>query len=528
MPIVMIENAGSAGMVTDLPAHDLPPEAWTDALNVRFQNQVAEKFLGHSVGFSTPAIPPQHAMFAVLSGSPVWFYANGVAIHMTDGTTDSDVTRTAGAYHGGAYSQWNGGVIGGVPILNNNALLDYPQQWDTSTNKMKDLDNWPTGVYAKVIRPFKQFLIALNIIKGGVELPYTIKTSHPADPGTVPISWDETDATKDTIERPLSETVDEIVDGLTLGDIFVIYKEKTTWGMQYIGGQSVFRTWKLFTEFGMLAQNCAANTPLGQVVVSRGDVILHNGNSFQSIIDRQNREALFDAISDEFSSHTFVTLDKKYNELWICFAEQGAATPYATRAFVWNWQSRTWTQRELPSLGFAISGLIPEPGVSYTFDSSSGSFDTDIGSFNQILNPTAQDQILMCGAADTLFYVADRTSQFNGSNFSSYLERRGLGIVGRDRAGNWRIDLQSVKFLRNVYPKISGTFGTSFTVHIGSQMGLNDDITWHGPFTFDPATDAKIDCTISARVFSFRFESSTNTEWHLHGYGLDLDIIARF
>jgi hypothetical protein len=529
MPIVQIDNVGSVGLISDQPSRELPPEAWSDCLNVRFSNQNAEKFYGHIESFDTPSIVPQYLLSAKFDGTTYWYYANGTAIYRSDGTTESDVTRTAGAYNGGTYSQWNGGILGGVPIMNNTSGADYPQQWDAGASKMKDLDNWPADTYTKVIRPFKQALVALNITKSGTNYPYTVKVSHPADPGTVPTSWDETDATKLTIERPLSEGSDVIVDGLGLGDSFIIYKERSTWIMQFVGGKYVYKTRRLFDSFGMLTQNCAVNTPKGQFVVARGDVILHNGTTYKSIIDEQTRDLLFNSIDDNYSSYIFVVINQQFNEVWICYAEQGRDAPYANKAMIWNWISGVWSQRDLPEIAFAASGLIPASYADKTFDGSVGTtFDADTGFFNQVDYPASKDRILMCGAADTKFYLADKTNQFAGSNFTSYLERTGLGVVGRDRFGNWKVDLQSVKLVRNIYPKITADSGTILKIYVGIQLKQNDAIDWQGPFEFNPATDTKIDCIVATKLLCLRFETSSNAWWKMHGYGVDLDIIGRY
>jgi hypothetical protein len=529
MPIVNIDNVGAVGLITDKQPRNLPPEAWSAVSNVRFRNYNAEKITGHEASFYTPTIKPQYLLSTLFGDTYYWYYANGTAIYRSDGIIEQDVTRSAGAYSGGVYSQWNGGVLGGVPIMNNTAMADYPQQWDSSAGLMKDLANWPASTYAKVIRPFKQFLIALNITKSGVNYPYLVKTSHPADPGTVPSSWDETDATKLTIERPLSDTPDHLVDGLALGDIFVIYKQETTWGMQFVGGEFVFRTFKMFKEFGALAQDCIANIPEGHVVVTRGDVVLHNGSTWKSIADDKIRKELFTAISSEYINYVYTVVDKYNNEVWICYPEVGNPMPYATKAKIWNWIDKTWSERDLPNAAFAASGVFRNSGSDVIFDDgSSVTFDADPGVFDQIDYSTIQQRILLADPVNLKFYTADSTNQFDGVNFTSTLERTGLGLVGQDRMGNPKVDLQKVKLIRNVYPKVTADAGVTFNVYVAQQMKQNDVVTWQGPYSFDPASDEKVDCVVSTRLMGVKFESSSNGSWQFHGYGLDLDIIGRY
>ncbi len=541
MPILKLENLGKIGIMQDPilaadslssfeDSKDIPVEAWDTGYNVRFRNGVIENFLGYAQDFITPSVAPHYALAVNFSGSTYIYYANGTAIWRANGTTDTDVTRTSGAYTGGSNPLWNGGVLGGVPIMNHSAMTDYPQQWDSATSKMKDLDNWPANTYAKVIRPFKQFLIALNIIKSGTEYPYTIKTSHPADPGTVPTSWDETDATKDTIERPLSETPDILVDGLAMGDTFFIYKERTTWGMQYIGGQFVFRTWKIFDEFGALAQNCAVNIPNGQLVVTRDDVIVHNGSSWQSVITDRNKKYLFANIDPEYKEYVFASHDKKFNEVWICYPKLGNNSPYAYDALVWNYKDNTWTRRILCGIRHIMIGQIPAV-LDNSFDTgSSGTIDSELGVFNLQQFQSVQEQMLISCPADTKFYINDSGQQDDGVNQEAYFERTGLGIVGRDREGNWKTDLTSVKQVNNIIPKIATDDpNLTFNVSIAEQMDQNDAVTWH-TFAYNPTTQEQIDCTIATRFFGIAFEAvpGSTSNWRFHGYDLLFEIIGRY
>lgn len=529
MPIIPIDNIGAIGLVSDIPSRELLPEAWSNAGNIRFQNKLAEKSHGEEAALGTPNVAPKFAIPAPLGGVTHWVYADGVSIHKTDGSTHTDITRTASAYNGGTYPQWNGCVLGGVLLLNNTSGADVPQQWDSGTTKMKDLTNWPAGTYAKVIRSFKQFAVALDISDGTGNHPYTVRWSHPADPGTVPTSWDVSDATKDTGEVPLSETPDTLVDCLPLGNINIIYKERTCWAMQYVGGQAIFAFRRLPMDFGLLAQNCVVEIPQGHFVVTRGDVRIHNGQTSKSIVDDKIRRRLFNTMSQEYSGYTSVAVNAKYNEVWIFYVNEGNTTPLATKALIWNWEENTWTDRAVPSVAFASNGIFPQTIAAKTFDTSSGvTFDADAGAFDQSDYPTAEDRLIMCSPEDTAFYMVDQTYLYNGSAYDVFLERIGLGIVGRDRQGQWKVNQEAVKFIRNIYPKVSADPGVIIDIYLGIQLKPNDPIEWSGPYTFDPETDTKIDCTLTTKLIGIRFSSRSVGFWKLYGYDIDMDVTARY
>ena len=72
MTSIPIDDVASVGLVKDQPGYMLPPEAWTEAFNVRYKDGAVERLLGHSQVFGTPSVAPYFAMPLVTS-STVWW-----------------------------------------------------------------------------------------------------------------------------------------------------------------------------------------------------------------------------------------------------------------------------------------------------------------------------------------------------------------------------------------------------------------------------------------------------------------------
>ena len=229
--IIPITAPGEFGVVKDKPAHSLPVSAWSDAVNVRFNDGYAEKSLGYSSQLGTPSIAPYFLLPFQSTSLFYWIYAGLTSAYITEGTSHTDITRSSGAYNATANESWTGGTLAGIPILCNG--FDAPQMLfpASPSNALSELSNWPADTNAKVIKPFKNFLIALNMVEGGADYPYVVRWSTPADPGTVPTSWDYTDTTNDAGRVPLSEGGGGLVDGGALRDAFIIYREFSTYSM---------------------------------------------------------------------------------------------------------------------------------------------------------------------------------------------------------------------------------------------------------------------------------------------------------
>ena len=535
MSLVHIENLGSAGIITDTKPYALPQEAWSGGNNVRFLHGKAEKFAGQTATLGTLLGVP-HAVVPWADGtSQFWLYpsaeistAPDTKVWRTDGTTHIDVTRgttTTGdnPYDAGVRPTWTGGVLGGVPILNHDNLgVDAPQSWDDTNTRFKDLPNWPANTWCKVMRPFKQYLVAYDITKSSTRYPYMVKWSHLADPGTVPTSWDETDPTVQAGENTLSESSGYVVDALPLGDTNIVYKEDATWGMVHVGGTFIWRFFQILSTSGLIAPRAVKEFQRKHFAVTLDDVILFNGQEAQSLISSRNRKALFQTIDTEYYDKTFVAPNYPEQEMWICFVETGSSTGFCSKAFVWNWAENHWTFRDLPEVTHIGFGVVPTTAQIETFDASSGSIDTDTGKFDsRMFSPVDRDLVL--AQADSTFglHRADVGYTFDGTGYLSYLERTGLQIVRP------QVDPSSRKFIRRVWPKIRALSSITFDIYVGSQEDLDGAVSWGSAIEFDPTVQDYIDCMVNTRYICIRIEDrSTDKGWWLDGYSLDVDIVG--
>lgn len=524
--IMQFDNIGSVGVIKDNPATDLPHQAWTDSSNVRFNNGLIEKFFGHSQVFGTPTVTPYWAHDVWVNETQYWLYASLAKIYITDGGTHNDATRTSGGdYAATANHGWNGGPLaGGVLILNNG--VDAPQQWAGTGlgSDCSNLSNWPSGMKAKVVRTYRGFILAGNIDENGGagfegEL---LRWSNQADPGTVPTSWAYADPSVEAGRTIIGTSGEEIVDMVQMQDAMIIYKKNQIWMMQYVGGIFVFSFRSLFDQVGCLAANCVASFHGQHAVLTQDDFIVHNGVQIQQPLPRRWREWLFNNIDPDNSSKSFLTVNYRRNEIWICYPETGSAG--CNKALVWNWRDNTLQPRDLPA-GTAHIALGRVAGVTnITFDSDSPAFSTLDGTrFNDAEYQGARRYMLLCDAAATKFYRMEETNQFNGSNFSSYVEREALPL-GRQGAQGILVDLQKTKYVKRIWARITGDDGGEVTIKLGARDNPEDPINYTETHTYIIGTTEFINTRVMGRLIDIRFENNTNINWVLSGNTVDFEI----
>lgn len=362
MATPQISALGAVGVITDSYGQDIPPHAWTSCRNVRFGPQGARAFNGQTQVFATEngsgaPITPLWIKYFPDKTNPRWAYADNNNVYCIDNGTHYKISRVAGGAYG-AVDRWQGTLFNGLGILNNG--FDIPQVWGpiAGATPLIDLANWPTGYRCRFIKPFKEFLIAGHIYDGSVSHPHRILWSHPADPGTVPASWNVADATKDAGDFEADETPDAVVDGLQMGDQFCVYRENSIWAMQLTGDSQIMRKYRISDKTGAVWKDCVVDIPPGHVVAGWEDVILHQGSeaSVRSLLDKRTRKWLVANQEVNYLHNAFIVPDMPEKEVWYCFPTLGYQ--YANLAMVINWGDGQVGFRDLPNVPFADAGPI--------------------------------------------------------------------------------------------------------------------------------------------------------------------------
>ena len=504
MTIARVDNCG-LGLNSDLTPEELGNGVWSSTNNMRFNNGYAERYRGTVQTFATPSVTPYYIAPYATTSARFWVHAGLASVYVDDGTTRTDITGTAPT--GAIDNKWTGGSLNGILVLNNG--VDNPMFWngDTGTN-LATLTGWTGTWKAQAVRPFKNFIVALDITKGANRYPHMVKWSDIAVPGAIPTSWDETNPALDAGEQDLAETPDLLVDCLPLGDVNIIYKERSMYAMTYVGAPYIFRFQRLPGESGMLARGCAVNTPLGHVVLTAGDVVVNNGTGVQSIANGAVRNYIFKNIDSTNYRRAFVTANPQRNEVWICFPYGSSET--CNTACVWNWVDKSWSIRSLSNFTYGAFGQLAATSSATSWASDSEAWDTDATSWNENEYSPAEARLLMCRSTP-LITLEDTGTTDLGALIDSSLERTGMTMG----------DAYSVKTVRAIYPRIDGNTGATVNIQIGASMFPDSGPEWQPTQAFTIGSSIKIDSFATGRFISVRFTNVDYGAWRMKSFDVD-------
>lgn len=546
MPRISFRTPGKYGIIKDIPAYDLPPEAWNFGQNITFRDQRVEKRLGHATSFTDELQNTAQGIHFILplfqeNNEFSWVVAGlEDAWVLTDGSL-TKITNTGGIYTGAATDRWNGAVLSDVVILNNG--IDPPQQKLSSQANLVDLD-WITGTstwdntdyasaaggagaIAKVMRSFREYLVALNITdkNTNTNYPQRVQWSHAAVAGSVPDSWDPTDDSRDAGFYDIVETPDFVVDCLTLRDLNIIYKESSTWVMRYVGPPRVFEFYKVLSEHGMMAQQCAVTFNNQHCVKTLDDMIVHNGQQIITrLLDKKWRQFLQNEIDPDNYLNSFMVDNHREYEIWFCYPEN--TETYATKALIWNYQDNTFSVRDMPDIVHAATGVVRTDQCDQVLcydglPTSSLSGPYDIRYYDPISKHIMMTEFKPVGT-NAVLYKPEITTQFNGQNYDSRIQRIGMPLMGEKSAKMVN------KVIRQVIPYIEADEGDIIEFRVGSQQNRNTEVEWSDWKPYTVGTDRKVDFNVvlSGNFISLDIKNVDHAYWQFDGFDIDYDVVG--
>jgi hypothetical protein len=537
MTIAKIRNLSKYGVVTDVDPYNLPPEAFSKALNVRFHKgsvqrapvfrrfpvslaQTNPRFLGHD-------LPPTGSDTVYLG------YLNGRVSVMTN-TTETDVSIFGYVNNDGElpYTECH---LGNVYYLNRADRVAWSRRVSDAT--FVNLANWDSNWRAQIMRACGGALVALNITKSGTNYPTMVKTSEFAQINTVPTTWDSTDPTNNATENILGEMEGYIVDAQNLGNNLVIYGTNECWLMSPSGDFNVWNYHKLPFEYGAVNANCVIEIGGFHYVFGSQDIWRHDGVSKESICE-QIRSYLYSTIDLTKANRCFVYHDKVRKELRFSFASTDETlvsflnNDGCNLSAIYDLVENTWTFDDLPYVYSAVTSnmnfsTLTYANVAETYDTTSRTYLDGGDSVKRLT-----------------VMVGDVSSTYSLTKGLYAVDQQGAGAVApyavdSNATKGWRLDkdgldldelsedLRGYKICRTVFPQARLESGASpLSITAGGANNYNDSPTFNDAQTYDGSVYTQIDTNVTGRYLFVRI---THADYHyvnLTGFDLDMDTLG--
>jgi hypothetical protein len=536
MPTIPIRGVGGLGVIADVNPQDAPEIAWTDARNIRFSDGAMSRssvykkvdssyvYTKQPVGTFNGWATGQGGLVTVFNDGSMEEFQGGLPVDVTPSGTLGISTE-----------QVTSCILGGITYVNRPSDTPFYRK-SPSDGAFQALTAWEYTDRCVSLRAFKDFLIALNVTKASGEYPGMIKWSDAAQIGAPPSNWDTASPSSLAGENVLNDLRGVIVDGLSLGDSFIVYGQEQTYRMDYIGSPFVFAFTMLFNDAGMMARNCAVSIEGKHYVFGRDDIYMHDGIQKITIVDKKVSKKIFSELDFNYPERCFVYEDKTTNEIMFCYPTSADDAPWAlsdiagcNRAAVFNYKDNTWYFIDLPS-------LISATEVQITSAANWDSFTT-WGSQNDawsVYAGTRPRSLSVCGTGNPSI------SKEGQSYFIDPIVNGRLPF-SPDWDVLWLAYAESLhRDLDEIAPTLYGRKATGravpqyrvynedhqFAMRIGHSQGPTGDVTWSPLKTFTGHQSAKYDQRSTGRYISFRVEIPVGSYAEFSGFDLDVTVIS--
>lgn len=469
-----------SGIAPDLPDDLVPDDAWHLAENMapesgvmRFRWPFGQELLGvpgiaalrprwsHSLIAEGPApismIGGQWAQVGVNASNEARLEVVR-PVESVDKTPSGWTAETADPY------TVTGGMLNGVLLVNTPrqppAVLQLSPPYASSSDYASQVLTGaapllPAGTRFRAMRPWQYQAV-------GIENRYTLRWSASVPPGGLPIEW-EPAATNDAGDLELAGGQDRLlVDLGAAGRDLIVYGDRSTHVLSYVGPPQVVSARTLLQTSGLLAVNCWTNWRGGHVVWSGDDALLVTPAGAESIADAVTRRTLRDqaeiaaaAFPDGINAAAFVTWDPLRAQVLFVPPADPLSTP--SEALTWEPATGKWGRRTLGPVYHARAGRV------------------------LMSAPFVNDLRLVAAGADT-----------------SLPRNGGLMVDGLPRSGQepqgWQLERRELdagdsklrKFVTRILPRVEAPSGVEVSVQVGVRDAPSGAYDWTAPQLVDP------------------------------------------
>lgn len=530
MGIVRVRGLGNTGLITDQDGWSLPLEVLTTARNCRFTAGRAKAGTCFRV-------------FKQTSGRPVFSYTlasstdyDRVLVADQSGTIATYAVSAVDNVTPDAWSAadtddpWSACTLGGLHYCNRQDRV--PALVRGSGSKFEPLANWPSNWRAVSLAAFRDCLVALGTVEGGAVYPNRVRWSTFAQAGAEPSSWADDDPTVTSGSNYLAQMRGPIVDGLALGQDFIIYGTKEVYRMRLVNGKAVMSFAPIWEDFGALGAHCVTAMGSQHVVFGDTDIIAHDGNSRKSICDARVRRRIFNSIDTDKASRCFVVHDRIGQEIWFCYRSTAddvywPSSDWCNEAAVWNYGSDTWVFRDLPNVS---CGSLSNAQSSETWEDNPSSWDFEDGAWSA--GETSGGRGIVFAARSSQdqpipqLLILDGFGRDQRLQLPIYSRFKPDAVLGReyinlDEVG---LEIRGYKRLRTLYPMVS-TDGAEVFGRVGGALYPNLPMSYGSEVRLNPSKGFKIDAMAGGRFLGWRLRMVGQADWAVAG--LDFDVISK-
>ena len=310
--------------------------------------------------------------------------------------------------------------------------------------------------------------------------------------------------------------------------------------MEFVGGTFLFNFRKLFTDSGLINQNCVVEVEGKHFCFDNADIYVHDGTTRKSICDERVKNFIFQGLNALKKNRCFVHHDPNLNEIYFCYVsgDELVGFPNAercNRAAVYNYRKDTWSFVDLPNVSSAtvmnlntVETYAGSTGLPY--DTTGGSYYDQEDSFNRHVVFVGED-LAADGITSDKIYGLDLSDEGSiafpldtEATKGAVFERVGIDLDQASRG----VGVRGYKVLTRIYPQAqTNNTNKLLTLEFGASDTPSTAPTFSAPVSYNTETDHKIDSRAAGRYLSYRVTIPDTKDFEFSGFDFEVTATGR-
>ena len=452
--------------------------AWSATMNGRFVNGAFHSVAGEVPIFAVPGGPAGPMLFArtaITGASYRAVYVTAAGIGAYDGV-HHNMTPVSG-WQAPDPSKITVTSLNGIVVLN--APPNPPYVVNLSTFAPATIiPGWPSTDSCAAIVGYRYYLVACGINSPGQTWEQLVKWSDAAEPGTLPLTWAPLPE-NDAGDLILSDVPGAILAAKQMIDSVIIYKASGAFMLQWVGGAAIMQRRFLFSNLGVVNPRAVVAMEKEHVCVIPGDIIVHNGATFKSILEGRFRKWFFERVPAVLWPFVAVHYDPISGEVWAAYPDN-ASSPKLVEALIWNRYDDSISVRQFTKSSDLFWTQIPGArrsyaGANFSYQSAAGvTYESTTArssgtAMTCLPDVVANDVrvILLDGNDPQGVQVGARVND----QITAYCERVAIPLGGSDARS----------LIKRVRPRVTAPPGAILQVQVGAHESPDADVLWGDP-----------------------------------------------
>lgn len=354
------------------------------------------------------------------------------------------------------------------------------------------------NVRCGLIRSYGNSLIAGDLTETNASdgslirrLPGVIRTSDVAAPGNMPTNWNPFRNGANTADEFTLSGTGTVTDMAEMQGVMYVYTDSSIHSIQRTGNVTIPYSVSPVTEsYGANCIGAVKEYDGRHIVVGSDDVYVFSGHpgNIQSIADLRVRKYLHGTSTTLNPDNIRIIRNRRYDELWFYTPSTNSNN---NEVLIYNYKTQAWTKRSQTNI--VCADVAPYSG-------------NDNSSIPIITNAAA----IFYGDVPENFTLKDGSTVYD-----SFVERERLALTPEFDTE----ELSSIAIL------MSGSQDLDVELKGTSRPQDESGVTSGSSFTFNYATDYKVDTRIQGRFLNYKIgdqSATTGVAWSLTGYQLEI------